>query len=267
MAVTYTCRNSDGFVVPSYFFGRCGRNLGVHDAVRRWSARAAQPMPVKGTPVWDRAPTGVCGASTAKSRSRLRPSTLCRRSRALSKETQTSYPVRLRLSSTRRSSVCAPLTEGERTDAVASRWRRDDQGLDLVEVEHAMPSSRSKSSRHCFMAPGDVVELGGWRSNSLAADSAVGTALDGVWDACAGVCCCTTCTAAVPELGRSGTRGAEDATSCSITKSSEVLVRCSMIRTIMLSEETSKNLKPGPYQARQMSGRKSPRPGGGLHPP
>jgi hypothetical protein len=40
-----------------------------------------------------------------------------------------------------------------------------------------------------------------------------------------------------------------------------------MIHTIMLSEETSKNLKPGPYLARQMSGRKSLRPGGGLHPP
>jgi hypothetical protein len=32
IAVTYTCRNSDGFDVPSYFFGRCGRNLDGHDA-------------------------------------------------------------------------------------------------------------------------------------------------------------------------------------------------------------------------------------------
>jgi hypothetical protein len=54
------------------------------------------------------------------------------------------------------------------------------------------------------------------------------------------------CTAAVPESGRSGTRGAEDATSFSIAKSSEVSARCSMIRTIMLSEKTSKNLKPRP---------------------
>jgi hypothetical protein len=161
MAVTYTCRNSDGFVVPSYFSGRCGLNLGGHDAARRWSARAAQPTPVKGTPVWDRAPTGVCGASAAKSRSRLRPSTFCRRSRTLSKETRASSTVRLRLSSARRSSVCAPLTEGDRTDVVASRWRRDDRGLDLVEVECAIPSSRSTSSRHCFMAHGDAVELGG----------------------------------------------------------------------------------------------------------
>jgi hypothetical protein len=45
----------------------------------------------------------------------------CQRSRALSKEIQASSPARLRLSSTRRSSVYAPLTEGERTDAVASR--------------------------------------------------------------------------------------------------------------------------------------------------
>jgi hypothetical protein len=241
--------------------------LGGYDAMRRWSARAAQPTPVKGTPVWDRVPTGVCGASAAKSRSRLRPSTFCRRSRALSKETRASSPVRLRLSSARRSSVCAPLTEGERTDVVASRWRRDDRGLDLVEVECAMSSSRSTSSRHCFMAPGDDVELGGWRSNSLAADSTIGAALDGVRDAYAGVCCCTACTAAVLESGQSGTRGEEDATSCSIKKSSKVSARCSMIRTIMLSEETSKNLKPGPYLARQMSGRISPRPGGGLHAP
>jgi hypothetical protein len=33
-------------------------------------------------------------------------------------------------------------------------------GLDLVEVECAIPSSRSTSSRHCFMAPGEAVELG-----------------------------------------------------------------------------------------------------------
>jgi hypothetical protein len=161
MAVTYTCRNSDGFDVPSYFSGRCGRYLGGHDTARRWSARAAQPTPVKGTLVWDRAPIGVCGASAAKFRSRLRPSMFCRRSRALSKEIRASSPVRLWLSSARRSSVCAPLTEGERTDAVASRWRRDDRGLDLVEVECTMPSSRSTSSHHCFMAPGEAVELGG----------------------------------------------------------------------------------------------------------
>jgi hypothetical protein len=84
-----------------------------------------------------------------------------RRLRALSKEIRASSLVRLRLSSARRSSVSAPLTEGERTDAAASRWRRDDRGLDLVEVECAMPSNRSTSSRYCFMALGEAMELGG----------------------------------------------------------------------------------------------------------
>jgi hypothetical protein len=168
------------------------------------------------------------------------------RSRALSKETRASSPVRLWLSSAQRSSIGAALTEGERTDVVASRWRREDRGLDLVEVERAIPSSRSTSSRHCFMAPGETVELGGWRSNSLAVDNAVGVALDGVRDTCAGVCCCTACTAAAPDIRRSGTCGAEDVTSCSIAKSSEVSARCSMIRTIIVSERTSKYSKPNP---------------------
>jgi hypothetical protein len=84
-----------------------------------------------------------------------------RRSDALSKETRASSLARLWLSSARRSLVYAPLIEGERTDADASCWRRDDRGLDLVEVECAMPSSRSMLSRHCFMAPGEAMELGG----------------------------------------------------------------------------------------------------------
>jgi hypothetical protein len=119
-------------------------------------------------------------ALSRETRASSRPSKFCRRYRALSRETRASSPACLRLSSTRRSSVCAPLTEGERTDAVASCWRRDDRDLDLVELECAMPSSRSTSSHHCFMAPGEAVELGGWRSNSLAADNAPGAALDGV---------------------------------------------------------------------------------------
>jgi hypothetical protein len=48
---------------------------------------------------------------------------------------------------------------------------------------------------HCFMAPGEAVELGGWRSNSLAADSAPSAALDAL-DVCAGVCCRAECIAA-----------------------------------------------------------------------
>jgi hypothetical protein len=126
---------------------------------------------------------------------------LWRRSRALSKETRASSPARLRSSSARRSLVCVPLTEGERTYADASCWRRDDRSLDLVEVECAMPSSRSTSSRHCFMAPSEAVDLGGCRSNSLATDNAPGVALDGVRDVYAAVRCRAACTAAGPAQG------------------------------------------------------------------
>jgi hypothetical protein len=35
MAVMYTCKNSDGFDVLSYFSGRCGRNLDGQVAARR----------------------------------------------------------------------------------------------------------------------------------------------------------------------------------------------------------------------------------------
>jgi hypothetical protein len=166
-----------------------------------------------------------------------------RRSCTLSKETRASSPARLRSSSARRSLVCAPLTEGERTDTDASCWRRDDCGLDLVEVECAMPSSRSTPSRHCFMAPGEAVELGGCRSNSLATDNAPGVALDGIRDVCAAVCCRAACTAAVPDTGWLGTCGVEEAASSSTTKSTKVSARCSTICTIMLSEKTSKKPK------------------------
>jgi hypothetical protein len=190
-----------------------------------------------------------------------------RRSRALSKEIQASSPARLQLSSTRKSLVCVPLTEGEHTDANASCWRRDDRDLDLVEVECAMPSSRSTSSRHCFMAPGEAVELGGCCSNSLAADNAPGAALDGVRDVYATVCCGAACTAAVPDTGRLGTCGIEETTSSSTRKFVEVSARCSMICTIMLSEKTSKNLMPSPLPGALNVGEGILRPGGGVHPP
>jgi hypothetical protein len=206
-------------------------------------------------------------ALSRETRASSRPSMFCRRSRALSRKTWASSPARLRLSSAQRSSVCAPLIEGERTDAIASCWRWDDRGLDLVEVECAMPSSRSTMSRHCFMAPNEAVELGGWRSNYLAADNAPGAALDGVQDACAGVCCRAACTAAAPATGRLDTRGTEDATSSSTTKSSEVSARCSTICTIMLSKKTSKNLKPWPPTWRAKCRRGNLRPSGGMHPP
>jgi hypothetical protein len=35
IAVTYTYKNSDGFDLPSYFSGRCGRNLDGQVAARR----------------------------------------------------------------------------------------------------------------------------------------------------------------------------------------------------------------------------------------
>jgi hypothetical protein len=190
-----------------------------------------------------------------------------RRSRALSKETRASSPARMRLSFARRSLVCAPLTEGERTDADASCWRWNDRGLDLVEVECAMPSSRSTSSCHCFMAPGEAVELGGWRCNSLAADNAPGAALDGVRDVCATVCCRAACIAAVPDTGQLGTCGVEETTSSSTRKSVDVSARCSTICTIMLSEETSKNLMPSPLPGAPNVGEGILRPGGGVHPP
>jgi hypothetical protein len=163
-----------------------------------------------------------------------------RRSRALSKEIWVSSPTRLPLSSARRLLVCVPLTESERTDADASCWCRDDRDLDLVKVECAMPSSRSMSSCHCFMAPGEAVELGGCRSNSLAASNAPEATLDDVRDVCAAVCCRAACTAAVPGTGRLGTCGVEETTSSSTRKSVEVSARCSTICTIMLSEKPAK---------------------------
>jgi hypothetical protein len=72
------------------------------------------------------------------------------------------------------------------------------------------------------MAPSEAVELGGCRSNSLAADNAPGAALDGVRDVCAAVCYCAACIAAVPDTGRLGACGVEEAASSSTTKSTEV---------------------------------------------
>jgi hypothetical protein len=108
-----------------------------------------------------------------------------------------------------------------------------------------MPSRRSTSSRHCFMAPGEAVELGGWRSNSLAADKAPGVALDAV-DACVGVCYRVECTIVAPGAGWFKTRGVEDTTSSSIGKSSRTKSWCSTIWTMVSSRKTSKNLMPKP---------------------
>jgi hypothetical protein len=206
-------------------------------------------------------------ALSRKTRASSRPSKFCRRSRALFRDTRASSPARLWLSSARRSLVCAPLTEGERIDADASCWCQDDRGLDLVEVECAILSNQSTSSRHCFMAPGEAVELGGCRSNSLAADNVPGATLDGVRDVCAAVCCCAACIAAVPGMRRLGACGVEEAASSSTTKSTKVSARCSTICTIMLSEKTSKNFKPSPLPGAPNVGEEILRPGGGVHPP
>jgi hypothetical protein len=90
-----------------------------------------------------------------------------------------------------------------------------------------MPSRRSTSLHHCFMAPGEAVELGGWRNNSLAANSAPGAALDAL-DVCAGVCYRAECTtAAAPGAGRLVARGVEEAAASSTMKSSGMKSWCS----------------------------------------
>jgi hypothetical protein len=106
-----------------------------------------------------------------------------------------------------------------------------------------MPSRRSTSSRHCFMAPGEAGELGGWRSNSLAADSAPGAALDAL-DVYVGVCCRVECTTAAPGAGQLKARGMEDAASSSTRKSSGTKSWCSTMWTMVSSRKTSKNLMP-----------------------
>jgi hypothetical protein len=117
-----------------------------------------------------------------------------------------------------------------------------------------MLSRRSTSSCHCFMAPGEAVELGGWRSNSLAIDKAPDVAIDAL-DVCAGVCCRAECTTTAPGAGRLVAHGVEDAASSSTGKSSGMKSWCSMMWTMASSKKTSKNLMPSPYLARQKSER------------
>jgi hypothetical protein len=130
-----------------------------------------------------------------------------------------------------------------------------------------MPSRRSTSSHHCFMAPGEAVELGGWRNNSLAADSALGVALDAL-DVYVGVCYRTECTAVVaPGAGRLVARGVEEAVASSTTKSLGKKSWCSTMCTMVLSRRTSKNLMPSPLPSAPNVGEEILRPGGGMHPP
>jgi hypothetical protein len=72
------------------------------------------------------------------------------------------------------------------------------------------------------MAPGEAVELGGLRNNSLAVDNAPpGAALDGVLDVCTGVCCCAACIAIARGVGQLEAHGTEDVSPSSIRKSSK----------------------------------------------
>jgi hypothetical protein len=100
-----------------------------------------------------------------------------------------------------------------------------------------MPSRRSTSSRHCFMAPDEAVELGGWRNSSLAAVSTPSAALDTL-DVCAGVCCHAECTAAAaPGAGRLVARGVEEAASYSTMKSSGMKSWCLTMWTMVSSKK------------------------------
>jgi hypothetical protein len=163
--------------------------------------------------------------------------------------------------------ACVPLTEGERTDADASCWRCDDRAFDRVEVECAILSTWSTSSRHCFMSPGDAVELRGCRNNSLATDNAPGDALDGVRDVCTTVCCRAACTTGVTSAGRLGACGVEEAASPSTAKSTKVSARCSTICTIMIGKEIKQKPNAQAPTWRAKCRRADLRPGGGVHPP
>jgi hypothetical protein len=106
--------------------------------------------------------------------------------------------------------------------------------------------------------PGEAVELGGWRSNSLATEKASGAALNAL-DVCAGVCCRAERTTAAPGVGRLEARGVEDTASSSIGKSSGTKSWCSTIWTLVSSRKTSKNLmlRPPTWRAKCRRG-KSP---------
>jgi hypothetical protein len=76
---------------------------------------------------------------------------------------------RLRLSSARRSSVRAPLTEGECTEVDDSWWRRRaDLVLAELDAVSAMLRRRSTSSCHCLIPPAEATGSEGLQSNTLA---------------------------------------------------------------------------------------------------
>jgi hypothetical protein len=93
------------------------------------------------------------------------------------------------------------------------------------------------------MAPGEAVELGGCRNNSMAAVNAPGVTLDGARDVRVVVYCRAACTAAAPSTGRFGTCDVEEVASSSTVKSTEVSIRCSMICTIMFEKGIKQKTK------------------------
>jgi hypothetical protein len=116
---------------------------------RRWSASAAQPTPA--TDAW----ASPCGLATAASSSgsRFRPSVLSWRTRARSMEMQASSPACLRLSSARRSSVRALLTDGECTEPNAPPYRRRCLDTDPpLSLGRPVPGSGG-GRRHHTIAP------------------------------------------------------------------------------------------------------------------
>jgi hypothetical protein len=181
-------------------------------------------------PAWNRASPGTCGATAAESCLRLP-----QRPRVFSKEAHASLPVRLRLSSSRRSPVEAVLTEDVCSGVDASCRRQDDRGLGLTEPECATPRRQSTSPRHCLIAPGEAVRLGKWRNSSLATESApAGVSPVGVRDTHPDVCRRAGRMAAAPSVGWPELCGVEDASSSSMEKPSEVSPRCSTIKTMVL---------------------------------
>ena len=113
--------------------------------------------------------------------------------------------------------------------------------------------------------PGKAVELGGWRSNSLAANKAPGAALDTL-DVCAGVRCCAERTTAAPGAGRMEARGVEDtASSHQEVLGNEVVVLDDLNHGVEQESKQKPNAKPLPGAPNVIE--EILRPGGGTHPP
>ena len=181
---------------------------------------------------------------------------LSRRSPARSMETRASSPVRLRLSSARRSAVRALPTVGRRAEVGAPPCHR--RCPDPVPVEPgvawARMMRRSMSSRHCLITSGEAARSGGLRSSSLAAAiGSLGAACAGALGACSAACCCAPWAAALG-VGRREACGAGVAAPSPIGWSWN-----STIRAMEMPSGRSSGNQASPYLARQMSGGKPSR--------